>query len=138
MYCSVAEIPWPTHFFLQIYENVLVYFGTDPNKCDVVFAIDEHCDAQMILHTLTQCTSSVPSTLGSMRAGGSTSACRMTWRSSSARPLDTELTRTHFSVRPRSSSASMAAMVSRAADCKHTHTVFYVNNRCIVVDLYHG
>lgn len=67
---------------------------------------------------LTHLTSSVSSTLGSMMAGGRTSACRMTCRSASARPLDTELTLTHFSVRPKSSSASIRGMVSLASVCK--------------------
>lgn len=67
---------------------------------------------------LTHLTSSVSSTLGSMIAGGRTSACRMTCRSASARPLDTEFTLTHFSVRPKSSSANIRGMVSLASVCK--------------------
>ncbi|TNN22340.1 hypothetical protein EYF80_067545 [Liparis tanakae] len=42
----------------------------------------------------------------------------MTSRSASASPLDTEFTLTHFSVRPRSSSASIRAIVSLAAVCR--------------------
>lgn len=66
---------------------------------------------------LTHCTSCVSSTLGNMMAGGRTSACRMTCRSASAKPLDTEFTLTHFSVRPRSSSANILGMVSLASAC---------------------
>lgn len=71
---------------------------------------------------LTHLTSSVSSTLGSMMAGGRTSACRMTCRSASARPLDTEFTLTHFSVRPKSSSANIRGMVSLASVCKTQDT----------------
>lgn len=58
------------------------------------------------------------STLGNMMAGGRTSAWRMTCRSASARPLETEFTLTHFSVRPRSSSASILGIVSLASVCE--------------------
>lgn len=53
-----------------------------------------------------------------MMAGGRTSAWRMTCRSASARPLETEFTLTHFSVRPRSSSASILGIVSLASVCE--------------------
>lgn len=77
---------------------------------------DKHVD-------LTHLTSSVSSTLGNMMAGGRTAACRMTCRSASAKPLDTEFTLTHFSVRPKSSSANILGIVSRASVCKKTrHT----------------
>lgn len=72
---------------------------------------DKHVD-------LTHLTSSVSSTLGNMMAGGRTAACRMTCRSASAKPLDTEFTLTHFSVRPKSSSANILGIVSRASVCK--------------------
>lgn len=68
--------------------------------------------------SLTHCTSPVFSTFGSMRAVGSTSACRITSMSASARPLDTEFNRTHFSVRPRSRLASIFGMVFRASSCQ--------------------
>lgn len=51
-------------------------------------------------------------------AGGRTAARRMTCRSASAKPLDTEFTLTHFSVRPKSSSANILGIVSRASVCK--------------------
>lgn len=76
---------------------------------------DKHVD-------LTHLTSSVSSTLGNMMAGGRTAACRMTCRSASAKPLDTEFTLTHFSVRPKSSSVNILGIVSRASVCKTQDT----------------
>ena len=38
MYCSAAEMPWPTHFYLQMYLKTCL-FGTDSNKCHMMIWI---------------------------------------------------------------------------------------------------
>lgn len=83
---------------------------------------------QLFIHddddfSLTHCTSCVSSTLGNMMARGRTLAFKITSRSASAKPLDTEFTLTHFSVRPRSNSASILGIVSLASVCERNHNL---------------
>ena len=55
------------------------------------------------------------STLGNMIVAGSVGAFMTTFKSSSARPEETELTRTAASVRPKSTSDSIFTMLWRAS-----------------------
>ena len=67
---------------------------------------------------LTHWISSGSSTFGSIRLEGRTRDRRRACRSSSARPLDTELILTHFSVGPRSKSSRVFTILNRASSCK--------------------
>lgn len=71
--------------------------------------------------SLTHWISSGLSTLGSIRLEGRTRDCSKLSRSPSARPLDTALIRTHFSVGPRSKFSRVFTILERASPCRERH-----------------
>lgn len=68
-----------------------------------------------VLLVLTHFISSTFSTFGSIMLEGRVLDCKITSRSSSARPLDTEFILTHFSAWPKSNSSRVLTTVSLAS-----------------------